>query len=286
MKYLSHVRLISNNMQRITAFLLILFSVLVSQRAIAEHRPSAIVKGIAAEGACAVVGMSAEQARLIALQRARVAAIEQAVGVKVTSNTVVTNARLAVDFMRTYSKGYIVNEKVEWPDIGQYRRNPGSPPIPEYRVKLTADVYKPERKIKPLGLTAKINEKLFRSGEKGQITIKAERKAKVAIFNITAEDKVVMIFPNQYEKDNVIKGNKTFLFPEKDSPISLVFQTLPGHKRDAEAVLVIAMDVKHERRFIDIFKPSKPMRFTEFFGKYSEIADYCEDELLTYEVSK
>ena len=190
------------------------------------------------------------------------------------------------DFMRTYSKGYIINEKVEWPEIGQYRRNPASPPIPEYRVKITADVYRPERKIKPLGLTAKINANVFRNREKGHITIKAERKAKVAIFNITAEDKVVMLFPNLYEKDNVIAGNKNFVFPEKDSPVSLVFKTLEGHKRDAEAVFVIAMDESHERKFMNMFKPLKPMGFTEFFGKYSEIADYCEDDLLTYEVSK
>jgi hypothetical protein len=47
-------------------------------------------KGIQAEGACAIVGMSAEQSQLMALQRARAAAIEQAAGVSVTSSTLVT----------------------------------------------------------------------------------------------------------------------------------------------------------------------------------------------------
>jgi uncharacterized metal-binding protein len=57
--------------------------------------PAEALKNIFAEGSCAIVGMSAEQSQLIALQRARAAAIEQAAGVSVTSGTLVTNARLA-----------------------------------------------------------------------------------------------------------------------------------------------------------------------------------------------
>ena len=173
---------------------------------------SRIVKNVKAEGSCAVVGMSAEQSQLMALQRARMAAIEQAVGIRVTSSTIVTNARLAMEFIRTYSKGFIINEKVKWLPLGQYQKDNSTPPIPEYRVKITADVYKPERKIKPVGLSAKINETVFRSGENGRIDIKTKRNARIAIFNITADDKVVMILPNQYEKDNIILGRRTLTF--------------------------------------------------------------------------
>jgi hypothetical protein len=51
------------------------------------ERHGEIKKGIQAEAACAIVGMSAEQSQLTALQRARVAAIEQAAGVSVTAVT-------------------------------------------------------------------------------------------------------------------------------------------------------------------------------------------------------
>ena len=245
---------------------------------------SRIVKNVNAEGSCAVVGMSAEQSQLMALQRARMAAIEQAVGIRVTSSTIVTNARLAMEFIRTYSKGFIVNEKVKWLPLRQYQKDNSTPPIPEYRVKITADVYKPERKIKPIGLTARINESLFRKGENARIDIKSERNTRIAIFNITADDKVVMIFPNQYEKNNIILGRRTLTFPAKNSQIELVMQTLPGHKRDTEALFVVAMDDSYDRKFSIIFKPFDPMGVSEFFRKYSEIADYCEDKLLTYEV--
>jgi hypothetical protein len=39
-----------------------------------------------------------------------------------------------------------------------------------------------------------------------------------------------------------------------------------------------------EKDFTDFFIPGRAMSFTAFFKKYSEIADYCEDAILTYEV--
>ena len=89
------------------------------------------VKNISAEGSCAIGGMSAEQCQLIALQRARAAAIEQASGVSVASSTLVTNMALTADFIKAYSKGFIVNENVQWLPLGQYQKNPSTPPIPE-----------------------------------------------------------------------------------------------------------------------------------------------------------
>ncbi|PJC73031.1 MAG: hypothetical protein CO012_10445, partial [Syntrophobacterales bacterium CG_4_8_14_3_um_filter_49_14] len=48
-----------------------------------------VTRNIIAEGSCAIVGMSAEQAQLIALQRARAVAIEQVGGVEVSTSTLV-----------------------------------------------------------------------------------------------------------------------------------------------------------------------------------------------------
>lgn len=244
-----------------------------------------VVRGVIAEGACAVVGMSAEQCQLIALQRARASAIEQAGGVSVSSSTLVTNFKLSVDFVKTYSKGYIVKESIEWLPLGQYQKDASTPPIPEYSVKITADVYMPERKIKPLGLFADSNGKVYRSGEKASITVKTERKAKIAIFNITAEDNVVMLFPNEHDRANIVTKGGELKYPSKECVTELEMATLPGHKRDAEAFFVVAMDAEHERDFMDIFKPLSPMGLSEFFSKYSEIADYSEDRIIAYEVS-
>ncbi len=244
-----------------------------------------LIKDVEAEGSCAVVNMRAEQSQLIALQRARAAAIEVAAGIEVAASTLITNFELSIDLIRTYSKGFIVSEKVEWLPLGQYRSSEKLIPIPEYRVKVIADVYIPHKKIKPIGLTARLNNILFRAGEKALIEIKVEREAKVAVFNFTADDKVVLLFPNNYEKNNVITGSKSLQFPSDDSPIELEAENLPGHERDAEALFIVAMDKKHERAFAKIFDPLTPMSFSAFFKRYSEIADYCEDVMLPYEVA-
>jgi hypothetical protein len=262
-------------------------AIIISGSTVAEQNsldPSRIIRGIEAEGSCAVVGMSAEQSQLVALQRARSAAIERAAGVKVQANTLVTNGRLSADFIRTYSKGYIVREKVWWLHLGQYQKDSSTAPIPEYRVKILADVYRPQKKMEPIGLDAKLNRSNFMSGEKAQIEINVEREAKVAIFNITADDKVVMLFPNEYSGDYVISDGISFMFPSGDSNIELVVQTLPEHERDAEAIFVVAMDVGHKRKYGRIFKPLEQMNFSSFFKKYSAISEYCEDVMLTYEV--
>jgi hypothetical protein len=221
-----------------------------------------MVRNIGAEGSCAIVGMSAEESQLIALQRARAAAIEQAAGVSVVSGTLVTNLTLRADIIRTYSKGLIVLEKVEWLPLGQYQKDSSTPPIPEYRVRLLADVYVPRVKIKSIGLQAKANSAVFKNGDRASLEVKTDREARIGIFNITADDRVTMLLPNDYEKNNIVSKNWALLFPEKNSKVELIMQTLPGHKRDAEAFYIVAMDENGPKKFMDLFAPGKGMNFS------------------------
>lgn len=243
-----------------------------------------LVKSIAAEGSCAIVGMSAEQCQLIALQRARSSAIEQAAGVSVTSSTLVTNMALTAEFIKTYAKGFIVKEKAEWLPLTQYQKDPSTPPIPEYRVKIAADVSTPELKIKPIGLNAKANSSIYKNGEKAFIEVNTARAALIAIFNITADDKVVMFYPNDHDKENALNAGRKFIYPDINSRTELIMHTLPNHSRDTEAFFIVAMDPAHNRAFASIFTALKPVDFTAFFKRYSEIADYCEDTIIAYEV--
>jgi len=276
----------SNTFIHISGVLLSLIAaaILCSGLSHAAGESSNIVKNVSGEGSCAIVGMSAEQSQLIALQRARTEAIEKAADIRVSSHTVVTNFRLAADFIKTYSEGFIINETVEWLPLGQYQKDSSTAPIPEYRVRITADVYKPAPKIGPIGLVARANDSIFKSGEKARIHVETARKATVGIFNITADDRVVMLFPNQYDRDSSITEGQVLSFPREDSPIELVMGTLPGHKRDAEAFFVAAMDDRAMKKFSALFSAMKPMKLTSFFHVYSEVADYCEDAVIAYEV--
>lgn len=247
-------------------------------------RSGEVQAGVIAEGACAVVGMSAEQSQLTALQRARAAAIEQAAGVSVTSATLVTNYTAAADFIKTYARGFIVAEKVTWLPLGQYQKDPSTAPIPEYRVKIVADVYIPKRKTKAVGLTASLNNVVFRNGEKAIVTIKMKSSGRIAIFNIMADDTVALLFPNAYEKENKLASGQNFVFPATDAKVEMEMQTLPGHKKDAEAIFVIAWDEAKKINILQNFVPGEAIPVSEFFTKLSEIIDGCEDTILPYEV--
>jgi hypothetical protein len=241
------------------------------------------VQNVTGEGACAIMGMSAEQCALIALRRARASAIEKAAGVTVTSASLVTNMAVTIDFIKTYAKGFIVKERVTYLPLTQYQKDEKTPPIPEYRVRIVADVSVPAMKIQPLGLLTKINSLSYRNGEQAAVEVRTSRPARVAIFNITADDRVALIFPNEHEKENGVSGNKPLLFPRKQSRVELVMQTLPGHKRDTEAFFVAAADEARPVDFMHLFS-STPIPLTTFFQQYARIVDYCEDAILPYEV--
>jgi hypothetical protein len=241
---------------------------------------SRIVKGVVAEGACAVTGMSPEQSQLVALQRARSAAIEQAAGVGVSSATLVKDGALAVDFIRTYSRGHIVREQVKW-DTGMYQESASKPAIFSYKVKITADVALPEKRSKTLGLTAKLNNRVFRKGEKAKISIRTERASRIAVFNVMADDRIIMLLPHPLESGGFTVPGKMTMFPPDDSRVEVVMQPLPGHSRDAEAFFVVALDRADERDFSKLFTVGVPMPFTGFFERYSEITG-AEDVILPY----
>lgn len=243
-----------------------------------------VVRGIVADGACAIHGMSAEQSQLLALQKARSSAIEQAAGVRVVSSTLVRDGMVAVDLIRSYSRGFIVAEKVEWLPLAQYQDSPARPPIPEYRVRITADVAVPEKTGRPPGITSTLNARIFRSGERASIEVRAEREASVAVFNITADDRVVLLLPNRVERGNTIGAGKTLRFPPEGSPVSLVMQTLPGHQRDAEAFFVVGLEKGREVDFPAIFGNGRPLSLTAFFERYAEIASVAEEVILPYAV--
>jgi hypothetical protein len=246
--------------------------------------PSRTVKGIEAEGSCAIPGMTEEQAYVVALRRARASAIEQAMGKKSEADARVTDCGLQTGFMAEYSKGYIIKEKVWRLHPTEYKKDEASAPVPEYKVKIMANVMVPRRLVKPIGLDARLNSPTFRSGERAEITVDVKRDVKIAVFRVTADDMVVMIFPGSEKDYNIIYSGLSFIFPSKDGDADMTARTLPEHREDAEAVFVAVMDESHEGNFTGIFKPFEPMEFSAFFKRYSEVSEFCEEAVLPYKV--
>jgi len=65
--------------------------------------------------------------------------------------------------------------------------------------------------------------------------------------------------------------------------VELEMQTLAGHRKDAEAFLVVAWNREREIAVRKIFPSTDPMPLDEFFRRLMEIADNCEEAILPYE---
>ncbi len=242
---------------------------------------------VEAQGEAAIAGITAEQAMLLALQRARAAAIEKAAGVKISSVTLVRDARLSGEFIKAFSKGYIIQEKCTW-DESVYQESPDKPAIFIYKVKLKTKVVIPEKDIKPgFLLEARLNRTVFRNGEKVKISIRPTQDAYIAIFNWTADDKISLLFPNQYLLNNLIQGGTWFTFPPEDTGLALRVRTLAEHKQDTEALFVVALDKETgvSIPFCNIFSSGTPFKVANFFSKYINLPiEKAIEKILIYEV--
>lgn len=258
--------------------LMLIIIILISSLTFAFDE-SRIKKGISATGACAVINMTAEQAKLIALQNARRDAIQKAAGVKISSSSIINNGSLIADIIKEYSSGYIISENVRWKDLSQYMLD--GEPIAQYNVEINADVYVP---IKHHNFGLQVDSpSLYKAGDFSTITIKTRKEAQVAIFNITADDSVMMLYPNKLTKIKVVSPDKPFTFPESTDPYRIQLWTLPDHKVDVEAFIVAALPVDSVIGF-DMLFGNESMTFSEFYRLYAKIGDDVEDILSAYTV--
>ncbi len=273
-----------------TSFLVISVIVALSMPSLPLRLCAREVKDVHGKGEAVIVGITPEQGRLIALQRARADAIEKAAGIHVLGTTLVTEGRLAGQFLKTFTHGFIVDEKVKW-DSSFIDNKDGGPGTPKYSATIIATVNIPDKKPSSgFILDASIDRPSYVSGENATITMAVSRKAYVAIFNLRADDRVVMLYPQPYMGDmHVIEPSNTFCFPPKDSGLVLEITTLNGHKRDTEAFMVVAVPATagdKNLRFLDYFKPDEPYPVPKFFQIYSRFADTATEQILPYEVRK
>jgi len=245
-----------------------------TQRRIDFIKPVGLISNIKSEGSCVIHGISPRQAEIIALQRARAAAIDKASEIEIDTTKYVINSMLALDFIRSCSRGYIVNEKVNWHDVRKFQRNPKTSPVLEHHVSIVTDVYIPQKKhdTNTIDLEASLNQFVYNKGESAVLRIKTPITCQVALFNIQANDRIVMLFPNR-----TVFSHQAFemsdLYPEP----------LPEEQSSYEALFICAY-LDDSINFQSLFSVEEDLEFTEFFKRYSTVSDKCTDILIPYQV--
>lgn len=263
-----------------TVFLLVLIACVSAQ--------ARLVKGVKGRGEAAVVGITPEAGQHLALQRARADAIEQAAGVKILGATLVRSNMLAGDFIKTFTRGFIVAERIKWLPLEQFQPDVNVPPVPMYRVEITADVEIPEKSaLMDFVVQASLNKQTFAAGESAVLEINVSQDAWVAVFNIRADDKIVMLYPNSDFFAHKVDAGEKFYFPPARSNLTLEMVPLSGHRQDTEAFLIAAFPAKDGNlRFDRYFQSEKLYSVPEFFKVYAKIADKLAETIVPYVVGQ
>ena len=242
------------------------------------------IKSVQGMGEAAIVGITPEEGWNLAIRRARADAIEQAAGVHVLGSTLVKDFALAADFIKSFTRGFIVDEKISEKQCF-FDKNT-TPPTPHYKIIIQARVSIPEKQKEIVRqFRARLNKTTFTDGDKAVIEIAPYSDLYIGIFNITADDRVIMLCPNWYlSNKKAITGN-SIKFPAPDSALELVVQTLEGHKQDTEAFLIVGVPAKEKYKDIfERFKHKESFKLTEFFSIYSEVAGLASEEIIPYQV--
>jgi hypothetical protein len=245
-----------------------------------------VVEGVIGRGEAQIVGITAEQAKLLALQRARADAIEQAAGVRILGSTLIKDGLLVGEFLKTFSRGFIVKEDPIWG--GRMIPQEKGPPLANYSVEIKASVVLPEKHLDTGFLVdAELDRPIYVSGDCVTVRIRASREAHVGVFNLRADDMVVMLHPGRDMKfANVIEAHRDYCFPSPGSGLQLEMNTLEGHERDNEAFFVVAVPATEGSsfRFADYFEWGKEYSVPNFFDIYSRFAEKAAEKILPYEV--
>lgn len=257
---------------------LILFSIFLCNPGLAE------VKSVQGMGEAAIVGITPEEGWNLAIRRARADAIERAAGVRVLGSTLVKDFALAADFIKSFTRGFIVNEKISEKQCF-FDKNT-TPPTPHYKIIIQAKVSIPEKQKESVKqFHARLNKTIFANGDKAVIGITPYGDLYIGIFNITADDRVIMLCPNQYQSNSKVMAGNAMKFPASDSEVELVIQTLEDHKQDTEAFLIVGVPAKEKyKNIFERFKDKESFVLTEFFSIYSEMAELVSEEIIPYQV--
>ncbi len=234
---------------------------------------------VEATASVAIVNMKAEEAQSIALRRARSYAIEIANGVEISSSTIVKDGKLELDFIKTYSNGIIIKESITWLPITSYQLNSSQAPIPEYHIKIVADVKLIEKET-DLTLNVKLNQEIYRSGEHLHLSLKSSADANIAIFFLGENDRMYKLLP--YPNDTLsVKANTLIVYPKKDSENMLTMQALKNHKKTTEALWILSTKTNTNINFEKYF-PKEEYTLTEFSNIYAKISSRCVENILPY----
>jgi len=259
-----------------------------------ENQAYAARKSVSTSGSALIFGaVTFDQAKNLAMNRARAAGIESAAGIAVNSTTMMVDGLVSYDVIKTLSKGFIVDEKIlGWQMEWVAGKENNQPPYPKITVELNAVVDIPERTfIRSHVFDAHLNQTTFRNGEHVVFNIEPRNDIYLLIVNYTSKGSIIPIFPNLHTVNNFIQGGRPFYYPKPDSKeVRIEINTFQYHDNDTEAFLLFALPVDDDTKEIQwsgVFPAGKEMDYAEFHATLLELPlRWLGEKILIYTVNK
>ena len=191
-----------------------------------------------------VTNISPEEAFAKAKQLARREAIRQVLGEHIRSEILVKDYRMGGEFIHSFSYGHILQEQLQRVDIRVIARRPDQ--LPDLTCVVNMRCLVKEEKEQPdpgFRLRLSLNQTTFRAGEELIIRIQSTQDCYITVFNITASDEVIVLFPNLAVSDNFLPAHQEIVIPsdeQRQRRFNFTVHPLPGHQQDTEYIQVIA----------------------------------------------
>lgn len=174
---------------------------------------SAECRWVETEGSATAENITAEEAKQLALNRARMLAVEQLSSVRISGSTLVKDFSLISEYIQSISHGYVLEEKVEQWDAVAYQDKKDMAPVAEYTVRLKSCVA-PGREGDPyFRVKAEMDRPVYLKGEGAWIKTTCAKDCYLSIVNLRADGKVKVLLPNDFAQSGMIKAGVEYVFP-------------------------------------------------------------------------
>ena len=218
---------------------LVLFLLFSPEQAIGQPRDGVWVE---AEGVFIMGDASTiELAKRGSLEAARRHAIEKALGVFVSGQTMVRNFQLVEDLIHVISRGSVVEEQV----LAQGLQSAGGKDAPGiYKTRLKAKVVRLTGEHQPeFAVRSSLSQITYAHGAQAQIRLLVTQDAYLYLFNVTEDDHITMLVPNRFMAELFVPADREYVFPPdilvaKGIQLSTFVPT--GKQRTKERIKIIA----------------------------------------------
>ena len=90
-------------------------------------------------------------------------------------------------------------------------------------------------------IDAYLEKDMLNNGDELSINIKPSQDSYVYVFNMMADNNAVLMFPNEFMNDNLIRSNKNVVIPNEEIKdyISFIVGTMPGETLTSEYIYIV-----------------------------------------------